>query len=266
MPAGIFANALNEFELALDDLSSSFEFVRRASRLRPRLNGMLAWEFMDSETRKLATSFLEQRLAEESVLFRGMLVSLAGAFEQFVGRILRESVLAISQAAVEYDRLDDRIKKENLYRTGIALRTIHEPPDHLNLDYEALAKNVGTCFAGSKQAQLNAEAFTVSMSIFSPDRLAEALKRVGVKLNWDDLARVREVRDVLEKRDTRETANALQEYLKRFGQTRNKVAHTGSTGVAVMESDLEQHLKFFRTFARTLSSVVEVELRKSFPK
>jgi hypothetical protein len=158
---GILTNALKELDLGLDELASNLEFVRTASRLRPRLKDMLRWENLDGDAKKLATSFLGQRAAEESLFYRGMVVSLSGVFEQFVRRVLRDGILAINGNGVNYDTLDEGIKKQNFYRTGIAFGTIHEPLDYLELDYELLAKNIGTCLIGSKQAVLNADAFTV---------------------------------------------------------------------------------------------------------
>jgi hypothetical protein len=263
---GILTNALKEFELGLDELSSNLEFVRTAGRLRPRLKDMLRWEGMDGDAKKLATSFLGQRAAEESLLYRGMVVSLSGAFEQFVRRILRDGVLAINGSGLSYDALDEGIKKQNVYRTGIAFGTIHEPLDYLELDYEALAKNIGTCHGGSRQAVLNADAFIVFLSIISPDNIVKALERIGVKLQWDELGKGQTLRAILDRSDSRETAKAIQDRLKRFGQTRNKIAHAGSGGVVVTESDFEQLLAFFRIFARALVPVVESQLAKHLRK
>jgi HEPN superfamily RiboL-PSP-like protein len=262
MAPAILASALKEFELAIDDLASSFEFVRAAARLRPRLTDMLYWQNMDGEAKALATAFLRQGAAEASLLYRGLVISLSGAFEHFVRRIVRDSVTAMNKAKAHYDALDDALKKQNAYRTGIALQTIFEPPDYLDLDYEILSKNIGTCFVGSKQPVLNAEAFTIFLSIISPEKLVDAFGRTGVKVQWDALGRIPAMRTVLEKKDTRETAKALQEFLKRFGQTRNKIAHTGSSGVVVTEADFDQLLMFFRTFGRALTSVLEAELAK----
>jgi hypothetical protein len=266
MADGILINALREFELALDELAGNLEFVRVAKQLRPRLGGMLDWGRLDGEARNLATSFMKQRTVEESLLYRGLVVSLAGAFEQFIRRVLRDSISAINGSAQHYDHLREEIRRQNTFRTGIALQSIFEPPDYLDLDYELLAKNIGTCFTGSRQVVLNADAFTIFVSIISPDKLAEALKHIGIKMNWDDLGRIDAMREVLERHDTRETAKALQESLKRFGRIRNKVAHSGSGGVVVTETDLEQLLRFFRTFASSLTSIVDAELAESLKK
>lgn len=262
----MLADAVKEFDLALEDLSSIFEFVRSAIRLRPRLNDMLRREAMSAEEKTLAKRFLEQRAAEESLLYRGMVVSLAGAFEQFVRRILRDSILAMSGKGRNYDSLDEGIKTENLYRTGIALGTIHEPLDYLDLNYESLAKNLGTCFTGSAQALLNAEAFAIFLSIISPKNLEDALRRISVSLQWDDFGRVVEMQTVLAQKGGRDTANAVKANLKRFGQMRNKIAHSGSSGVVVTESDLEGLLRFFGAFGRTLARIVEIGVAQHVPK
>jgi RiboL-PSP-HEPN len=227
---------------------------------------MLHWEYMDNDAKALASTFLRQRSAEESLLYRGMVISLSGAFEQFVRRTVRDSVLAINAKGRNYDLLDDHLKKENLYRTGIALGTVHEPLDYLDLDYESLAKNVGTCFRGSMQALLNAEAFAIFLSIISPKHLTDALKRIGMELHWDDLGKIQSMRDALDLSDTRETAKAAEEFLRRFGQMRNKIAHTGNSGIVVSDDDLQQLLKIFRAFARGFTSIIEAEIAKRPPQ
>lgn len=262
----MLANALKEFELALEDLASNSEFVGAAGRLRPRLNEMLRWDSLDGDAKTLVRKFLDQRTAEESLLYRGMVISLAGAFEHFVRRVLRDSVLAISRSGVSYDALDEGIRKENFLRTGIALATINEPLDYLDLDYQSLAKNLATCVSGSPQVLLNADAFVIFLSIISPKNLADALRRVGVGLSWDNFGKVTAMQKVLDGRGSRETAKAVEDFLKRFGQLRNKIAHTGSTGIVVTESDFERHLEFFKVFSRVLVQMVEADLAKHVPK
>jgi hypothetical protein len=266
MATGILADALREFESALDDFTGNLEFIRAAKQLRPRLKDMLSWATMDGEAKKLATTFMRQRNAEESVLYRGMVVSLSGAFEQFVRRVLRDSVIAVNVTGANYDRVHEGIRRQNVYRTGLALQTIFEPLDYLELDYEVLAKNLGTCFLGSERPVLNADAFAIFLSIVSPDKLVDALARIGIKMDWDELGSMQPIQKALEKDSTRETAKALQETLKQFGRTRNKVAHSGSGGVVVSDSDLEQLLRLFRMFSRGLCAVVQAGVAKLIPK
>ena len=115
---------------------------------------------------------------------------------------------------VPYDKLDEEIRKQNILRSGMALRTIYEPPDHLDLDYDALCKNLGTCVAGSTQGLLNAEAFAALVSALSPEKVLEGLQRVGVHLEWDTLGAKQPLKDLLNKRETRETSKAIQDCLE----------------------------------------------------
>lgn len=261
MPVVILANALGEFELALDDIASNFDFIRAAARLRPRLNDMLNWTGMDADAKNLAKEFLNQAAVQESLLYRGLVISLAGAFEQFVRRVVRDGVSHVNASRLSYDALHEHLRKQNAFRTGVALQTIFEPPDYLELDYESLSKNIGTCFVGSREVVLNADAFVIFLSIISPEKLVDALDRISVKLNWDVWGADPSLRKALDKQGTRETAKELREFLKRFGQIRNKIAHTGSSGVVVTETDLRQFLSVLRDFSRILTSVVENQLK-----
>jgi hypothetical protein len=128
-----------------------------------------------------------------------------------------------------------------------------------------LAKNIETCFAGSKQAVINADAFAIFLSIFNPRTLAEALQCIGVELKWDDFGRMPAILKALGKHGSRDTAKAVEESLKRFGQMRNKIAHTGSSGIVVTRSDLDELLNFLRVFGSALVQIVEKELKEARP-
>jgi hypothetical protein len=256
MPPAVLSNALNEFDLALDELASNLEFVRLAGRVRPRLGSMLRWESLDAESKELASKFMKQATADQMVIIRAMVVSLSGAFEHFVRRAVRDCVLAINATNADYDALDAHFRNQNLYRTGMAFQTVYEPLDYLQFEFESLAKNVGSCVTGSKAAALNADAFPIFLSIMSPKNLSEALKRVGLELDWDDLGRDDSMRLVLDTRNTRETAAAIQELLKRFCRIRNQIAHSGNVGAVVTEDDFRQFLAFFRALAHTLAGVI----------
>ncbi len=259
MPTVTISNAQKEFEAAMDDFAATFLFVVSASRLRPRLNSILRWEIVDPEGKALVDGFLKHA-SEETVIFRGLVVSVFGAFEELVRRILRDGILAINTRTSVYDAIKDHIRKGNVYWTGKALQTIYEPVDHLQLQFESLTRNIGTCFAGSQKSTLNADAFAIFLSIFSPQALSDALRRIGVKLQWDEFGRVVEFQEAAGQSSTRDTAKWVEESFKRFGQMRNKIAHTGSSGVLVSQSDFEQLLFFFRPFGRALIQIVEREL------
>src|ERR1700675_3831284 len=119
---------------------------------------------------------------------------------------------------------------------------------------------------GVEQVVLNADAFTIFLSIISPEKLSDALRRIGITMNWDSLGSIAQLREAVETAGTRETAKAVKESLKEFGRMRNRIAHSGSSGVSVDESDFEKLLKFFRIFARGFSTIVAAGVTKLIPK
>ena len=260
MPDKILEPAVGEFNLTLDELETSLRFARAAIRLRPRLNEMIAWNGLGVEAKAIAQEFMKQRAIVDTFFYRGMLVVLSGAFEQLIRRIVRDTVAAINVLTRNHDLIPENIRLQNIYRTGQALATIFEPPDHLLLNYQALCKNIGTCLPGVDNSALNADAFTIYISTLSPKHLVDTLRRIGVNLDWDDIGRLPDIRRVLEKRDTRETAKAAEQYLRDFVQKRNRIAHCGSGGLVVTDGDIERLIEFFRVFSRSLAGIVEARI------
>jgi hypothetical protein len=227
---------------------------------------MLGWDNMSGDAKSLAQNFIKQKSVEESSLYRGLLVSLAGALEQFVRRILRDAVLGINGATDNYDDLHERIKLQNVFRTGQALQTIFEPPDHLNFDYEMLGAKLGGCVKGSKAFELNADAFTIYVSSIAPPHLEEVLKRIGLELNWDHIGQDNDLQKFFDEKGAHSTGKAVQHFLAEVIRKRNKIAHSGSGGVAISDSEFTQTIKFFRFFSEALSKTVGESLAKSVTK
>jgi hypothetical protein len=48
--------------------------------------------------------------------------------------------------------------------------------------------------------------------------------------------------------------------LRDFVQKRNRIAHCGSGGLVVTDGDIEQLIKFFRVFSRSLAGIVEARI------
>jgi hypothetical protein len=255
-------SALTEFITALDDLEGNLQFIRAAKHLRPRLGPMLKWNELRGDARQLAAKFMKQKEVDDTFLYRGMLVILSGALEQFVRRILRDAIVAINEATRHYDDLDEVIGRQNTLRTAQALQTIFEPLDHLTFDYELLCKNLGTCLRGSEGFALNADAFTIYVSSIAPAHLEDVLKRIGINLDWDSLGQNEGIQSLFNKTEARETSKSVQEYLLLFIRKRNKICHSGSGGIAVSDGDIEQLIKFFRVFSAALTRTVEEKIRK----
>jgi hypothetical protein len=256
MAAAFLNNAHKEFQLTLDELQNSLDFVRLASRLRPRLGKFLAWDHLDAEGKTLVKSFMHQRSVHIETIYNGLFVALAGAFEDYVRRLVQDTITALNVPSKSFDSLSERIRNQNVARTGEALATVHQPLDYLDFDYELLAKNLATCVKGADTYTLNAQAFTISISGASQRQIEESAKRLGFDLNWNHLGAARSLQTVLNTEGAQQTGSKLKEYLQSFTRTRNKIAHSGGRGVAIGDTELEHGITFFRAFAAPLRDVL----------
>jgi RiboL-PSP-HEPN len=255
--------AVKEFNLALNELEASLAFLRTSTKLRPRLNGLLNWPVIEGEAKKLVTDFLNQKSVELGVQYRGMLVVLSGAFEQLVRRIVHEVVVTINTSVKNYDQLSEKVRMQNILRTGRVLTTIGEPPDHITVDYNKLAKQLATCIAGADTFTLNAEAFTLFISVVSPQHLTTVCDSVGVMVDWDDFGREKTFESMLETKGVHATGKAVADQLDKFTKLRNRFAHTGAGGMVVTDGEVESFIRFFRVFASTLAPLVARKLKSS---
>jgi hypothetical protein len=107
---------------------------------------------------------------------------------------------------------------------------------------------------------MNAEAFSVFLSNFTPDRVVESMKRIGVKLDWDDLGRMPAMQQVSRTTRTKETAKAITDTLKDFMKKRNRIAHGGNIAAEIRGSDIDNYLSFFAVFSPSLAEITEQHL------
>jgi len=253
--------AVKEFNLGLDELEMNLGFLRTSTKLRPRLSGLLNWGAIDGDAKALVSDFLNQKSVELSPQYRGMMIVLSGAFEQLVRRLIHEAVLTINNGVSNYDQLSERIRAQNILRTGRALTTIREPPDHVVVDYHALAKQLATCVAGADSFILNADAFTLFISSVSPRHLTDLCDSIGITLNWDDFGRESGLETMLATKGVRATGKAVADYLDKFIKLRNRFSHTGTGGVIVTDSEIQNYIRFFRLFASALAQTVAAKLK-----
>ncbi len=136
-----------------------------------------------------------------------------------------------------------------------------EPSDYLALDYDDLGKNIGTCLAGAQTFKLNADAFAIYVSTVSPRNLAEVLGRVGFELRWDDFGKSDALRGLFHLKNTKETANRLEEELGAFIANRNRIAHSGGGGLSVTATDVEQVIQLLKLFSQELGSQLKNHLK-----
>src|SRR5206468_12520795 len=124
MASPVFTPALREFGVSLSDVEENLRFVESAAWLRPRLGELLNWNGLTQESRIRCQSFMDQKDVQFDLIYRGMFVLIAGAFEQLIRRCLKDAVAEISATSPRYSDLDAQLLRQNVMRTGKALATI----------------------------------------------------------------------------------------------------------------------------------------------
>jgi hypothetical protein len=92
MPLTIYQDALKEITASLSEVKLFLSFVVAANQLRPRVGQMIDQGALSQEQKALVLLFIKQKDYTVEVGFNGLIVSLAGAFEQFVRRLIRDGV------------------------------------------------------------------------------------------------------------------------------------------------------------------------------
>jgi hypothetical protein len=260
MPASIYDDAKREFSNAMLLVRGNLTFVTAALKLRPRLNGMMDWNSPDTGAVAEAKAFMTFKDIDELYLYSGFVVVIASSFERFVRRLISDAVKHHNKKLKTHADLSVHMLHQNWLRSGQVLTKVFEPPDECDIDYDELSRNLGTTAKGDHAPVMNAEAFSVFLSNFTPDRVVDSMKRIGVELDWDDLGRLPAMQQVSRTTRTKETAKAIKDTLKDFMKKRNRIAHGGSIAAEIRSSDIDNYLSFFAVFSPSIAEITEKHL------
>ena len=112
-----------------------------------------------------------------------------------------------------------------------------------------MAKNASTSIPGSANVILNINAFSIFMSGPTPEGIKDALGRIGIDLNWDDLGRMPEIQKAFRTKGHRETAKQIQDFLKIASKRRNNIVHKSENIESIAETDVTEAISVFRELA-----------------
>ena len=248
--------ALAEFEARLSDIEGQLNFVASASRLRPRLNGVVRWEAGGDET-ALAADFMRQKDARPEGLYAALLVRTLGALERFVRKCVSESVNRQAAASKTYESLADPLRRRHLVLSGRLLATLDTPSDSVAFSPADLVARLSTCRDGATDFKLNAISFEAVVTGANPSVVEKAFENIGRSDLWDRVGTVPGVDSVLGcgGAGPRETGKRAHERLRDLWKWRNSIAHAGDSEVVVSERECREHIAFARVFGRALEAV-----------
>lgn len=243
-------DARRELEAKLADVDSTLHLLSTAIMLRPRLSDMLRWEVLQGYEQKLAEDFIEQRDASLRTASMCLLVVCYGSFENFLRELVEGAILAISSGCDAFEKIPERLRRENIYWTGQVLQTVKSTGARGEYDYTNLARALGTCVSGELKFSLNASCFSFSHGIMGPDNMERFLDRMGVRVDWDRFGGEEQMKDVMGERRTRDCTRAVRRTVESLVRMRNIVSHTGSFDADASTDQVSQYTKLLPLFAR----------------
>jgi len=263
MALAVYNEAVNEFSASIGDVRRYVQFVSVAHHLRPRIGQMLDVGTLQPEHRNILTNYMSQKDYSVVPGFNGLIVVIAAGFEQFMRRLLRDGVLWLNRSVVRFDGMPGHLRHQNLVRSGHALTSVMDPPAEVDYDYEAICRNLGTCWKGGGDLVLNADAFTAYLPPLTAKNIEEVLNdRVRVKLDWDAFGRNLEIQKATGQTRTRDATKETEARLTDFIKKRNRIAHAGTAGPTTTEEELNSIVTFFEAFVPVLAANVEEGLKR----
>src|SRR4051794_15734583 len=124
MPLTFYQDALKEITASIGEVKYFFSFVVAANHLRPRVGQMIDLGALSEDQKAIVLQFMKQKEYTVEVGFNGLMVSLAGAFEQFVRRLIRDGVQWMNKQVTKYEAMKISLRHQNLLRSGHALATV----------------------------------------------------------------------------------------------------------------------------------------------
>jgi hypothetical protein len=151
-PVFLYEYDLNRYEVmdGQQRLNSILEFYEN----RLVLTGLETWSALNGLTysecppriragldrgknaRQLLGYISKNKNIDVTPIYRGLLVALAGAFEHFIRRLIRDALTFYNERVTRFDDVPEKLRHQNILRTGKALATIAQPFDQWPVNYE----------------------------------------------------------------------------------------------------------------------------------
>lgn|GEM_PF-4621226 len=243
----LIETSLKSFDASISLTVSTIAFLNLAITLRPRVGKVLNWEAIDDANRDLVNQFLGCRESDMHKPAYGFIALAYGAFEELSLAVLEKTVIWIS-ACKPYRELDQQLVLENIFRTGRLLTMVKNSRSDISISHCELGANLSLCIDGAIDYRLNADAFRFDAGTLDIDNLDRLANRVGVKLDWDNLGRSKNLEKFYGMTGVRKISKMACSDWDKFVFDRNIVAHTGGEELSIDLSELERRITFLGIF------------------
>jgi hypothetical protein len=240
----------------LSEIGGALDFAALSASLRGQINGMLRWEGLDQERKRLAQEFMRSGQSSLEGVARGLFVNIAGSYEEFLRRLIRGGVETLVSNAKSFDEVPEGPRNHNMHWTGNALRSVFKQRSYARMDLYRVCSDIGTCIPGNRDFRLNSEALSLEITLPTSEGLDRILERIGIDKYWDDLGRDRGLQRALGAGGVREASRLVGEWVDTFVERRNLVVHGSRDAVIILEADVREALRVVEALGVALGNVV----------
>jgi len=162
----------------------------------------------------------------------------------------------MSGGGIQFDDVNEALLRLHIKESAKLLRKIDSPPDYIAYNEMDLCRRLGTCVPGSKQIELNGDAFAEIDGLLKLENFLERAALLGKRINWDELGKNSLVKKAMgmEKDGTRAVANALVHELEDIARFRNRIAHTGGNAADVTSQIISDHTTLLSALADVIAN------------
>lgn len=184
---------------------------------------------------------LNLKSAPETVVYRGLILQLYGAFERFVTEITEATLSAVQAKAGRYSELDEGLRNAHTVGSARLLAKLHDRNiNGVPFDFVTLQLNMAACFSDDVKYRLGADAFTALLGVCTSERVDSVFESLRLGKAFDDaLGRNPSIKSWAKNAGARESFKLARDDLNELVRLRNQIAH-GSADPDVLDTDVEE--------------------------
>lgn len=208
---------------------------------------------MRPELREELNKALNVKDAAASVLYRGLMLQLYGAFERLVADLAAAVLHVLQVKASRYGDLDENLKDAHTVGSAHLLAKLHDNAiNGVKFDFAELQSDLATCLSNAQPYRLNAAAFTAQLGVCTAERVDKLFKSLRLTAAFDDeLGRNKAVKGWAKDAKPREALNLAQKKLDEIVRLRNQIAH-GASDPEVLVTQVQEAASFLSALGHAL--------------
>lgn len=195
-------------------------------------------------------------LIERQFHYTTIIITLYGAFEQFINNLIEEYILGINSIVKSYSSLPAQIQKNN-YKLSIDLiNKIEKKNYNGGLNREIVISNLSSCYSGNSY-KLTPEAFSNS----SANRRINVINDLLNQLGFTNVEKkiVKDKRFSLLCSELSKDSNYVINFINDLADRRNELAHGISVNTLSREI-ITEYIHTVEIYSKILKDILEQEL------